>query len=493
MFFGNIANMIWRGVVAVAIAITFFVGTVTPPVLAVNLSAKTIPITTENFSESDGSASLDWEEQYAYTLGVQAFIYAFPWTYMPKLYWDLYTAGEVGLNEFVHNRKLKDATHTEGGSPNNDTLYSFAILDLGNEPIVLSVPEIPERYYTMQIADFKGDNFAYVGKRATGTAAGNYAIVGPNWQGELPADVKALEGSSATPWAFIAGRTLVLEEERQTDNYKEIHEIQDQYKLTPLSQWIDPEAPPPTGPELWEPYPSEDPLADWKNINRAMADNPPDPYDAGLLTLFEHIGIGPGLDIEAQSPSTKRGLARAAVDGLQLIEDAFAAGYNQKQVNGWNYPSPETGRPSAARDWLTRAMQAQVGFLANDPIEAVYLNVSLDGDGNPLSGANRYELRFEKGQQPDVNEFWSVTMYNSDYNLVDNPIDRYSLGDRSDMETAADGSLTIYIQKDPPSDDKLANWLPAPDGNFFMFLRAYLPGYSILSQWWEPPSLTLIP
>ena len=176
-----------------------------------------------------------------------------------------------------------------------------------------------------------------------------------------------------------------------------------------------------------------------------------------------------------------------------LIDDAFAAGYAQKQVNGWNYPPPETGRPSATRDWLIRAIQARAGFVANDPIEAVYMNVSLDEDGNPLSGANRYELRFEQGQQPDVNAFWSVTMYNSKYNLVANPIARFSLGDRSGMEEAADGSLTIYIQKDQPSDDKLTNWLPAPDGNFLMFLRAYLPGYSILSQWWEPPSLTKLP
>ena len=155
------------------------------------------------------TTSSDWEENYAYTLGVQAFIYAYPWTYMPKAYWDRLTAGTAGLNEFAHIRELVDATHTAGGAPNNDTLYSRTILYLGNEPIVLSVPEIPDRYYTMEIIDFRGDNFAYVGTRATGTAAGNYAIVGPNWQGELPADVKPLEGPSTTPWAFILGRTLV--------------------------------------------------------------------------------------------------------------------------------------------------------------------------------------------------------------------------------------------------------------------------------------------
>lgn len=149
---------------------------------------------------------------------------------------------------------------------------------------------------------------------------------------------------------------------------------------------------------------------------------------------------------------------------------------------------------SQTRDWLLCAIQVQKGFITHDAIEAIYMNVSVDENGNPLSGANRYQLRFEEGQEPDVNEFWSITMYNSNSNLVLNSIDRFSVGDRSGMETAEDGSLTISIQEDRPSeclsDNDCPNWLPAPKENFFMFMRLYLPGYSALSQWWEPPSLT---
>jgi hypothetical protein len=139
-----------------------------------------------------------------------------------------------------------------------------------------------------------------------------------------------------------------------------------------------------------------------------------------------------------------------------------------------------------------RAVQMLAGFVANDPIEATYLNVSTDGDGKPLSGSNRYVIRFDKGGQPKVQAFWSITMYNPQYNLVANPINRYSLGDRSGMKAAADGSLTVYVQKDSPGADKEANWLPAPAGMFFLIMRTYLPGEDVVKQVWQPPRITRV-
>ena len=189
------------------------------------------------------------------------------------------------------------------------------------------------------------------------------------------------------------------------------------------------------------------------------------------------------------TPSTKRGLARAAVDGRKKIGKAFADGYKQTVVNGWNYPPKETGRPTPTRDWLFRDVQMLAGFVANDPVEAVYLNVSSDGTGAPLTGKNRYTITFPKGGLPDVNAFWSITMYNPQYNLVANPINRYSLGDRSGIKPNADGSLTLYLQTSSPGADKEANWLPAPDGAFFLILRTYLPGEAIIKQTWQPPAI----
>ena len=226
------------------------------------------------------------------------------------------------------------------------------------------------------------------------------------------------------------------------------HAAQDGYKLTPLSQWGNALGTPTKGEAIWRPLdPKADPLADWKTINRAMVEVPPPARDADMLQSFARLGIGPGLDVQAQDASTKRGLARAAADAKKIIAEAFTAGYLQKNVNGWNYPPPATGRPSQSRDWLFRAVQMLAGFVANDPVEATYLNVSVDGDGKPLTGQNRYVIHFDKGGQPKVSAFWSFTLYNMQYNLVANPINRYSVGDRSGLKPDADGGLPFTCRR----------------------------------------------
>jgi hypothetical protein len=453
------------------------------------MSALQILVTGMTLGSTQGAlaqdAQPDWREMNAYSLGVQAYIYTFPWSYMTDQRW--FRSEDVGhqANQLFHFRALKDASHLDGGSPNNDTLYSRSWLYLKDEPIILTVPEISDRYHSVELTDFMDDNFAYVTMRSPGPYAGNYAIVQKDWKGELPEGVTVLPPTS-TPWNFLQLRTYV----EGPSDLERAHAVQDGYKLTPLSQWTNPEATPLASAEIWQPLDrSADPLNEWRTINRAMIDNPPDPVDADMLRQFASIGIGPGLDVDALDASTQRGLARAAVDGRKIIYDSFAAGYGQTKVNGWNYPPPQTGRMTQSRDWLLRAMQPAVGFNANDPVEAVYLNVAVDGDGKLLSGDKRYIIHFDPGSQPKVNAFWSITMYNDKFNLVANPIDQYSVGDRSGMTEDADGGLTIYLQKDSPGADKESNWLPAPDGNFTLFLRAYLPGEDIVNQTWQPPKI----
>ena len=150
------------------------------------------------------------------------------------------------------------------------------------------------------------------------------------------------------------------------------------------------------------------------------------------------------------------------MDGRKIIVGAFTAGYGQKEVNGWNYPPRATGRLTPTSDWLMRAVQPAAGFVVNDPIEATYLNVSVDGDGEPLNGENRYVIHFDKGGEPKVKAFWSVTMYNLKYNLVANPINRYSIGDRSGLKPDADGGLTIYVQRNSPGPTRKATGCPRP-------------------------------
>jgi hypothetical protein len=446
-------------------------------------------------NEIQPPADFDWREERAYTLGVQAYVFGFPWVYLPLIRWLWVTQPKnpervpyAALNRFWHARQLMDAAYRDGGSPNNDTLYSMAWIDLRREPMVLSVPKVGDRYYTMELAGMDSDNFAYVGTRTTGGDAGSYALVGPDWHGELPDKVQPLE-PSRTPFVALFGRTLV----GGPDDLPAVHALQDEYTLTPLSRWGQPagelsedrDVAPPSDPKA-------DPLADWKTMNRAMTENPPEARHAPLLRQFAQIGIGPGCDLDELDEASKRGLARAAVTGRALLHQAGTSGDLGRKANGWTFPPEVMGRAGVHDDFLTRAaVQCLMGIIANDPQEAVYLNSSTDSDGQPLHGDHRYRLRFEPGGLPEVKAFWSLTMYGMDANFVDNPIDRYALGDRSPgLIQDADGSLTFHIQADAPDSGREPNWLPAPaEQPFYLVLRTYLPSARIVEQTWAPPAI----
>jgi hypothetical protein len=188
---------------------------------------------------------------------------------------------------------------------------------------------------------------------------------------------------------------------------------------------------------------------------------------------------------------TKRGLARAAAEGKPFFTSIWAQGGMQTCVNGWFYPPRDLGRAGQHHDFLTRgAIQSATGFIAHEPEEAVYLNGAIDGEGQRLSGERRYRIRFAPGELPPVNAFWSLTLYGMDMNLVDNPIDRYAIGDRTPgLAYDADGGLTLSIQHDAPPPERASNWLPAPAGAFNMVLRTYLPAQEIIEQTWVPPAL----
>ena len=439
------------------------------------------------------AADPNWEEEYAYSLGVQAYVFAFPWYYNQLLRWLWITqpprnerAASMPLNTFWHGRYLTDASYREGGSPNNDTLYSIAWLDLSKEPIVLSVPAIENRYYSFCLTGYDADNFAYVGTRATGTQAGNYAIVGPHWKGTLPKDVRALT-TAPTPVVFVLGRTMV----KGPDDLEAVHRLQSLYKLTPLSKWGRQDATPSDDRNVWGPYPAKgDPLADWKTINRAMTEIPPPPGNETLLELFARIGVGPGQDVGKADEATQRGLLRALETGKRIVTGAATYMAGSTTVDGWRYTPEYYGRNGLHKDFLGRAGPVSLaGIVANDPVEAMYPSTRVDSAGEPLSGARKYTLYFGKGQLPPVNAFWSLTAYGMDFNLIENPIDRYSLGDRSGFKSDADGGVTIYVQKDSPGSERESNWLPVGDQGFYLVVRLYLPKPDALDGKWHLPPL----
>ena len=457
----------------------------------------------------------DWREDYAYHLGIQAFIFSTPWAFLPHIRHAWVVENEpkkdvtlyMGLNRWWHGRKYITADYRNGGSPNNDTLYSMSILDLKKEPIILSVPEMGDRYYTFELGSMTSDNFGYVGKRTTGSKAGHYAIVGPDWKGKLPEGVISVAPSagykllgdtglpyvvSPTNTVFVFGRTAV----HGPKDVAAVNSLQDQYKLTPLSLFGTPNAKlPPADHNVTKPFDRKtDPLADWKTINREMTANPPLKQHAALVEQFKTIGIGPGMDVTKMDAATKKGLERAAKDGLALLKRIGQQGGGGKEVNGFFYPPKTMGSAGYFGDLTTRAaIQCLLGIISNDPEEAIYINTHNDAEGNKLTGASNYTMHFAPGKLPDVKEFWSLTMYDLTNNLVKNPIDRYNIGSLvGGFTKAKDDSLTLYIQKDSPGKDKESNWLPAPDGDFWVVFRTYGPGKSLIEQTWEMPGLVKV-
>lgn len=443
-----------------------------------------------------------WRENYAYTLAFQAYAFGYPWVNMPA-YRYAFVAGPyrneqtpyAALNHFYHFRTLPDARYQGGGGTNNDTLYSTAWVDVSKEPVILSHPDMGDRYFQFQLASFDSDNFAVVGKRVTGSRAGSFALIGPNWRGQLPKGVTALP-RSRTNSIFILARTLV---DDKADALI-VNRLQDRYTLTPLGQWGQPRVRLPESRDVWKPFdPKTDPLAEWKTMNRAMAENPPESRHKNLLDMFATIGVGPGLDVEKQDEATKRGLIRAAGDAFRMIVDINKSDHPflGNSRNGWDISPRNFGRLGLENDFLRRAAINFSGVVSTTPAEATYYQSNADAEGTLYDGANAYVLRFPPGTLPVVKAFWSLTMYSAasgTFNLVDNPIDRYSIGDRTpNLKKDADGGLTLYIGGASPGADRESNWLPGPtSGPFTLTFRAYIPGQDIVDQKWFPPGLARV-
>jgi hypothetical protein len=358
----------------------------------------------------------------------------------------------------------------------------LAWLLVDKEPMILSLPPI-DRYFTFQISGFNSDNFAYVSELNHGRAGGHYALLPSGWEGDLPAGVEVVS-EVPSPWVMVAGRTYVAGEE----DLPAVQQLQEQYKLTPLSQWGQAEVTPAT-PAVFEPMSSqEDELAAWKTINRAMQENPPTGPDAVMADFFQELSIGPGLDLDLLDSSSKRGLARAAKDGLEQIKKAQLSGSGGKisHNNGWIY-SNSLGHAGLDGDYFLRTVhQSYAGIVANDPEEAMYYGGYMGSDGLPLNGDKQYRIQLPAGE-PDVSAFWSITLYGMDANFVDNSISRYAIGDRTpNLVRDEDGQLTIALQNQKPEDSNV-NWLPTPKGAFFLVLRAYQPAPSLLNGEWQLP------
>jgi hypothetical protein len=382
-------------------------------------------------------------------------------------------------------------------TPNVNTLYGFGFLDLAAQPIILTAPDSNGRYYMVEIVDFWTNAFAYVGGVATGYKGGKFALVGPGWKGWLPPDVKRID--SPTRWVLIQPRVHVA----GRDDVSAAKAVLDAITVEGVAEAGGRKAPAPpayhyTAPEFSDaklPVSAlafKDPLQFWELLAEALIENPPPPDQvSALLPLLEPLGIIPSKpwDRAKIDPVVAEAMAKVAT-GLGTTLALLPGGTLR---NGWRLPPPTIG--NFGTDYVTRARLARNGLTANTPREAIYIGGVAGSDGKPLSGSNRYAVTF-KVLPPFVEPgFWSLTLYDSENNYtVPNPINRYALGsDDKTLQLSADGSLTIYLQKDSPGPAKAANWLPAPAGQYYLILRAYAPGQALLRSQAEPGRFPLPP
>ncbi len=400
------------------------------------------------------------------------------------------------FNEIYNMRHVATPADTAIITPNSDTPYSMLWLDLRAEPMVISVPAIErERYYSVQLIDGNTYNFGYIGTRATGTEPGDYLVVGPDWKGETPTGIKKVFRST-TPFTFAAFRTQLF----NPADMPNVEKVQAGYKAQPLSAFLKQPAPP-AAPKLAFVPATTAGIKDnfFEYLDAALQFVPETARDKAVRAKLAKIGVGPGKTFAFKDLSFehKAEILLAMKQGNDKVDKWLASG--NKNINGWNIGSFFGDETFFNGDWLMRAGAAKGGLYGNDAVEAMYPYTRTDATGEPLDGSkHKYTITFAPGQLPPVNAFWSVTMYDGKSQfLVKNPINRYLINSPmlSAMKKDADGSLTLYLQKDSPGIDKEANWLPAPDDKIYLVMRLYWPkptSPSILpagAGTWRPPGV----
>ncbi|CAG8777534.1 1161_t:CDS:1, partial [Racocetra fulgida] len=292
--------------------------------------------------------------------------------------------------------------------------------------------------------------------RTIGIGPGDFAIIGPSWNGKLPQGIK--EYKSPTNMVWIIGRT-----QTNYNDISSVHAIQDQYKLTLLSDWSNSYVPsknvaPVTKKDDESDKPPVQQIADldtstfFNYLNTLMVNNPPADADANAMKLFSQICVAPGqhFDLTHFSNDVAEAIKRGACEGLNKITSTISSG----SINNWSVMIDNMGQYGT--DYLFRAYVAFMGLGANLPKDAVYASCRIDHDGNQLTGKNknRYTISFARGETPPVKAFWSLTMYNDQQFFVSNKLSCYALGSRDDLKYNSDGSLTFYLQNDEPDNSE---------------------------------------
>lgn len=449
------------------------------------------PSSRSAMTEQESSVSVEEAKQIA----LDAYVYGYPlvtveMTRRVMTNVAVPTASRAPMGQFASLQAFPGPSFTDVTTPNADTLYSVAWIDVSDEPTILEIPDADGRYVLFPMLDAFTNVFASPGSRTTGTAAQRFAITSESWQGTLPSGTTQLRSPTGIVW--IIGRAY---SSGDAADLAKVHAFQDGLKLSKLTAYhaqqttaapAQVDATIDTSTPVREQVEALSPMAYFTQLAKLLATNPPAAADAPILARMAKIGIVPGAEF-SPSPVVTQALDGISAQAQQAI--AAHAAVAGKVVNGWLI-SDHVG--TYGTDYLQRAYIARVGLGANLPEDAVYPMSRVDADGQHYSGANDYVLHFDKGTLPPAHAFWSLSMYNQSLFFVANPIDRYSIGSRDQLLTNPDGSVDLFLQQASPEGPKAANWLPAPAGDFQLVLRLYWPDASVLDGTWTPPAVERI-
>jgi hypothetical protein len=434
----------------------------------------------------------------------EAYLYGFPMIVGYDVLYKFFIDRDSGqfkapINQLHNDAHVFTPKDTAISTPNSDTPYSMALLDLRAEPMVLCMPEIEKgRYYDVQLVDLYTDNYGYMGSRTTGNGAGCFVVAGPDWTGQQPPNIAKIFRSE-TQFSLAIYRTQLFDL-ADLDNVKR---VQAGYKVAPLSAFLGQPAPPAVPQVAWPKFEQDAFTTNFAEyLDFLLQFCPPTgtaAVEKPLRDRFALIGIGPGRHVQPKelSPEMRAALGEAIKDAFAKIQQtAESVGTD---ANGWRVGAAAGSREFYHGNWALRAAAAKLGIYGNDAAEAVYPFTRNDANGITLDGSKHtYTLTFAPGALPPVNAFWSLTMYDGTTQLlIDNPINRYLINSPMLPQLARnpDGSISLYIQKDSPGKDKEPNWLPAPNGPMFIVMRLYWPKTELPSVFplghgtWEPPGL----
>jgi hypothetical protein len=391
--------------------------------------------------------------------------------------------GQVAmLNDYI------DAGQTFVTCPNQDVAYGLGFFSLDEEPVVAQVPDFGDRFWVYALYDGRVDQFGHVGK-PYGTKPGFYLLVGPKWQGAVPAGIT---GIIRSPTALANAIPRVFMDDTVADR-KAIQPTLNQIVFYPLKEFdgkmksID-----------WSKVPTIEgggssgggetkwvvPEKFFDQLPAVLDSVLPQPGEEALYAQFRLL-----LDVAARDPETKKLLVETAIETeKEVIDPFFRWEHNGRPAgNGWNRSA---NNAQAGVDYFNRTGTSKSNMFDNRPTETQYFYTDRDSTGAQLAGGKSYSITFAAGQEPPVNGFWSLTLYNDEHFFFPNPLKRYSLGTKNkSLKRNADGSLTIYVGSKSPGNDWKSNWLPAPEGEFSLYIRAYWGKQPIIDGTWQPPKI----